>query len=228
MRYIVFLPVLLSTALLSHAASLPAVEATIHYTTTETTEEGVIKTLSYQDRWIRDGQTIWSERLIPAGIRAAAEHNEHNEMQAPHDHFNYQTSAQWLTRNADGSLTLNYVDPVHKAIVYYPPGEYGQASFVPDWTLHAHIFKPAALQKMTRLDKPAPAGTTWYKQENQETELTLLWSDTLQIPLSLEKKAKNGFHHYQMQIEPAKQAATPRPWLSLTKYEKKEVSDFLD
>ena len=79
MRYIVFLPVLLSTALLSHAASLPAVEATIHHTTTETTEEGVVKTLTYQDRWIRDGQTIWSERLIPAGIRAEAEHNEHNE-----------------------------------------------------------------------------------------------------------------------------------------------------
>ncbi|MFB0974964.1 MAG: hypothetical protein QMB71_02430 [Tolumonas sp.] len=228
MRYIVFLPVLLSTALLSHAASLPAVEATIHHTTTETTEEGVVKTLTYQDRWIRDGQTIWSERLIPAGIRAEAEHNEHNEMQAPHDHFNYQTSAQWLTHNADGSLTLNYVDPVHKAIVYYPPGEYGQANFVPDWTLHAHIFKPAALQKMTRLNKPAPAGATWYKQETKDTELTLLWSDELQIPLSLEKKAKNGFHQYRMQIEPAKQTATPRPWLALAKYEKKEVSDFLD
>ncbi|WP_321408014.1 hypothetical protein [Tolumonas auensis] len=228
MRHIFILLGLLSAPMLSSAGELPPVDAIIHYTTTETTEEGVVKTLRYQDRWIRDGQTIWSERLIPAGIRTEAEHNEHNEMQAPHDHFNYQTSAQWLTNNADGSLTLNYVDPVHKAIVYYPPGEYGQANFVPDWTLHAHIFKPAALQKMTRLDKPAPAGATWYKQENKETELTLLWSDTLQIPLSLEKKTKNGFHHYQMQIEPAKQAATPRPWLTLAKYEKKEVSDFLD
>ncbi|MFB0975031.1 MAG: hypothetical protein QMB71_02780 [Tolumonas sp.] len=228
MRYTVLLPVLLSTTLLSHAASLPPVDAIIHYTTTETTEEGVVKTLTYQDRWIRNDQTIWSERLIPAGIRTEVEHNEHNEMQAPHDHFNYQTSAQWLTRNTDGSLTLNYVDPVHKSIVYYPPGEYGQASFVPDWTLHAHIFKPAALQKMTRLDKPAPAGAHWYKQENKESELTLLWSDELQIPLLLEKKAKNGFSHYKMQVEPAKQAVAPRPWLALAGYEKKEVSDFLD
>lgn len=228
MRHIFILLGLMSAPMLSNASKLPPVDAVIHYTTTETTEEGVVKTLSYQDRWIRDGQTIWSERLIPAGIRAEAEHSEHNEMQAPHDHFNYQTSAQWLTRNADGSLTLNYVDPVHKAIVYYPPGEYGQASFVPDWTLHAHIFKPAALQKMTRLDKPAPAGATWYQQETKDTELTLLWSDTLQIPLSLEKKAKNGFHQYRMQIEPVQQAAASRPWLALAKYEKKEVSDFLD
>jgi hypothetical protein len=147
MRYTIIFLGLLSIPMLSRAGELPPVDAVIHYTTTETTEEGVVKTLNYQDRWIRDGQTIWSERLIPAGIRAEVEHNEHNEMQAPHEHFNYQTAAQWLVHNTDGSLTLNYVDPVHKAIVYYPPGEYGQANFVPDWTLHSHIFKPAALQK---------------------------------------------------------------------------------
>jgi len=228
MRYTIIFLGLLSIPLLSNAGELPPVDAVIHYTTTETTEEGVVKTLNYQDRWIRDGQTIWSERLIPAGIRAEVEHNEHNEMQAPHEHFNYQTAAQWLVHNTDGSLTLNYVDPVHKAIVYYPPGEYGQANFVPDWTLHSHIFKPAALQKMTRLDKPAPSGAHWYQQENKDSILTLLWSDTLQIPLSLEKKAKNGFHHYQMQIEPVTPSTMPRPWLTLAKYEKKEVSDFLD
>lgn len=148
MRYTLIVLALLSIPMLSSAGELPPVDAVIHYTTTETTEEGVVKTLNYQDRWIRDGQTIWSERLIPEGIRAEVEHNEHNEMQAPHEHFNYQTAAQWLVHNTDGSLTLNYVDPVHKAIVYYPPGEYGQANFVPDWTLHSHIFKPTALQKM--------------------------------------------------------------------------------
>lgn len=229
MRSIVLLPILLSTTLLSHAASLPPVNAIIHYTSSETTEEGVIKTLDYQDRWIRDGQTIWSERLIPEAIRAAAEQHEHHEMQTPHEHFNYQTAAQWLTQNADGKLTLNYVDPVHKAIVYYPPVEYGQVGFVADWTLHAHIFKPAALQKMTPLNKPAPAGSRWYQQKNQDTELTLLWSESLQIPLILERKSKNGFSHYRMQVEPSTSATgIPQPWQTLAQYDQKQIDDFLD
>lgn len=227
MRHSLIILGLLSAPILSNANELPVVNAIIHYTTTETTEEGVVKTLNYQDRWIRDGQTIWSERLIPENIRAEAERHEHNEMQAPHEHFNYQTAAQWLTRQADGKLILNYVDPVHKAIVYYPPVEYGQVGFVPDWVLHSHIFKPVALQKMTPLNKPAPAGSHWYQQENKDTELTLLWSDTLQIPLVLEKKAKNGFSHYKMQIDVDGTTAA-RPWQTLAHYDKKQIDDFLD
>ena len=113
--------------MLSSAGELPPVDAVIHYSTTGNHRRRRGQNTELSRPLIRDGQTIWSERLIPEGIRAEVEHNEHNEMQAPHEHFNYQTAAQWLVHNTDGSLTLNYVDPVHKAIVYYPPGEYGQA-----------------------------------------------------------------------------------------------------
>jgi hypothetical protein len=227
MRFLFLILGLTSITAIAHASELPPINAIIHYTATETTEEGVIKTLNYQDRWIRNGQNIWSERLIPDAMRAATEQHEHEEIQTPHEHFSYQTAAQWVTHNNDGTLTLNYVDPVHKAVVYYPPVEYGQVKFVPDWTLHAHIFKPASLKKMTPLTKAAPAGSHWYKQDNADSELTLLWSDTLQIPLVLEKKAKNGFNYYKMQIEVDSTAAA-QPWQTLAHYDKKQIDDFLD
>ena len=94
MRYTLIVLALLSIPMLSGAGELPASRCghSLLHDRNHRRRRGQNTELSrpLDPRW---PGTIWSERLIPEGIRAEVEHNEHNEMQAPHEHFNYQTAA---------------------------------------------------------------------------------------------------------------------------------------
>ena len=134
------------------AQPLPPVQAQISYVSREVTPDGITQLHSYQESWIRDGNTLWSERLIPASV-VEAFHHHHDESKTPHKHFMYQMAARWVTQQPDQSLSLVYVDHYHKNQVYYPPMEYGQAGFNPDWTSLSQLFNPALLADFTATDE---------------------------------------------------------------------------
>ncbi|MGL4205886.1 MAG: hypothetical protein ACRCRW_07215 [Aeromonadaceae bacterium] len=215
---------------------LPPVQALITYFTQEVSPDGITQQHSYKERWIRDGNTLWSERLIPLPV-ARAFHQVHDNAKTPHKHFMYQMAARWLTHKPDGNLDLNYVDHYHKNQVYYPPNEYGQSGFVPEWEKLTRLFAAENLALMSL--EPANIDTEeqlpeqgkdarWYRLEQHNQILRVLWSEKLQLALAVDRRTLDGYKQYRMNVTLKPDLPTPRPWEKLADYEQKEISDFFD
>ena len=215
--------------------SLPPVQALISYVTLEVSPDGITQQHSYKERWIRDGNTLWSERLIPLPV-ARAFHQIHDNSKTPHKHFMYQMAARWLTQLPDGNLDLNYVDHYHKNQVHYPPNEYGQAGFIPEWDKLNRLLAPGSLAVMN----PDPAAilpeslpenakdARWYRLEQNNQILRVLWSERLQLALEVDRRTLDGYKQYRMSVALKPDLPTPRPWEKLAGYDQKEISDFFD
>lgn len=222
------LPALLLCATASAATTPPDINALISYHTLEVSPDGITQQHSYKERWIRTADTLWSERLIPLPV-ARAFHQIHDNSKTPHKHFMYQMAARWVTQQPDQSLSLVYVDHYHKNQVYYPPMEYGQAGFNPDWTSLSQLFNPALLADFTATDEEAPAGARWYQREQGNTIMRVLWSESLQLALVLDRHTRDGYKQYRMEVKLKTPLAADRlPWLKLEEYNRKEISDFFD
>lgn len=222
------LPALLLGTSAWAATPPPDIHALISYHTLEVSPDGITQQHSYKERWIRTVDTLWSERLIPLPV-ARAFHQIHDNSKTPHKHFMYQMAARWVTQQPDQSLSLVYVDHYHKNQVYYPPMEYGQAGFTPDWTSLSQLFNPALLADFTATDEEAPAGARWYQREQGNTIMRVLWSDALQLALALDRHTRDGYKQYRMEVKLKTPLAADRlPWLKLEEYDRKEISDFFD
>ena len=209
------------------AQPLPPVQAQISYVSREVTPDGITQLHSYQESWIRDGNTLWSERLIPASV-VEAFHHHHDESKTPHKHFMYQMAARWVTRQANGELELNYVDRFHHNQVHYPATEYGQAGFEPNWSHLSQLFDPAQLAHFTPTGKTGEQGAIWYQQQQANQIIRVLWSEKLQLALEIERHTPDNNKQYHMTVKLQPSLPTPRPWQQLSGYEQKEISDFFD
>jgi len=212
----------------SPPAPLPEVQALISYESRSLSSEGVTKASSYRERWIRQGDNLWSQRLIP---QSAIDEYEriHDAEPGLHKHFNHRMASRWVQRGPDGKLTLMYVDADHKVKVYYPEEEYGQAGFMPDWPSLSSLIRPAALATYRRLEDTGPAGSHWYEHQDAHQRIRLLWSEQLQLPLMMEQQDLDGLSSYRIQVEletpPVKGEA---PWNRLDGYELQDIRDYFD
>ncbi len=214
---------------------LPPVQALISYVTLEVSPDGITQQHSYKERWIRDGDMLWSERLIPLPV-ARAFHLQHDTAKTPHKHFMYQMAARWVSRQPDGSLELNYADAYHRNLVHYPPIEYSQSGFVPDWPRLNRLIAPSTLALM-QPEAESPAQDTlpelardarWYRLEQNNQILRVLWSQEWQLALAVERHTRDGYKQYRMNVTLKPGLPTPRPWQQLADYNNKEISDFFD
>ena len=59
--------------------------------------------------------------------------------------------------------------------------------------------------------------------------MRVLWSDTLQLALALDRHTRDGYKQYRMEVKLKIPLAADRlPWLRLQEYDRKEISDFFD
>ena len=230
---LLLLPLAHATA--AEESPLPPVQALVTYFSQEVTPDGLTRQNTYKERWIRDGDTLWSERLIPLPV-ARAFHLQHDTAKTPHKHFMYQMAARWVTRLPDGNLNLDYVDHYHKNQVHYPPIEYSQSGFEPDWARLTRLFPAETLAQMQAEPEAAlPEGlppeaqdASWYRLAQDNQILRVLWSPELQLALAIERHTLDGYKQYRMQVTLKPGLPTPRPWQQLDGYNQKEISDFFD
>ena len=110
---------LLVASLAAKAAPAPDVDALITYETRQVTAAGVTRTERWQERLVRRADTVWSERVLPA--HATALHaNESAVEHAGHKHFDFESAARVVQREANGQLRLRFVDREHRVVVSVP------------------------------------------------------------------------------------------------------------
>ncbi|MDH0348344.1 hypothetical protein [Aeromonas dhakensis] len=226
MRYL--LPLWLLTSSLSFsllAEEVPDLAARIRYQDRVTSSDGISKESQWQEKWLRVGDQVWSQRLIPLPL-ARAYHAAH-DVTPGHKHFTHQMAARWVTRNQQDELQLRYADNWHNQLVEVPEEEYGQVAFKPDWPRIRHLINPALLQEMTPLDEPAPEQARWYEKREGKQRTRILWSSRWQLPLVVESASLDGYRSYRMEVT-LKPLPKALPWQQLAGYQTLDLRDFFD
>ncbi|HDX8339501.1 hypothetical protein [Aeromonas dhakensis] len=226
MRYL--LPLWLLTSSLSFsllADEVPDLAARIRYQDRVTSSDGISKESQWQEKWLRVGDQVWSQRLIPLPL-ARAYHAAHDATPG-HKHFTHQMAARWVTRNQQDELQLRYADNWHNQLVEVPEEEYGQVAFKPDWPRIRHLINPALLQEMTPLDEAAPEQARWYEKREGKQRTRILWSSRWQLPLVVESASLDGYRSYRMEVT-LKSLPKALPWQQLEGYQTLDLRDFFD
>ncbi|WP_337079168.1 hypothetical protein [Aeromonas dhakensis] len=226
MRYL--LPLWLLTSSLSFsllAEEVPDLAARIRYQDRVTSSDGISKESQWQEKWLRVGDQVWSQRLIPLPL-ARAYHAAHDATPG-HKHFTHQMAARWVTRNQQDELQLRYADNWHNQLVEVPEEEYGQVAFKPDWPRIRHLINPALLQEMPPLDEAAPEQARWYEKREGKQRTRILWSSRWQLPLVVESASLDGYRSYRMEVT-LKPLPKALPWQQLEGYQTLDLRDFFD
>lgn len=216
------LPLLLATGL-THAASLPDAAALITYESKLVSAEGVTKQTTFQERWVRSRDHVWSERVVPGN--AVQEHHDgdgHN-----HD-LNFATAAKHVFLDGKGKPALQFVRKAQKTVITMGESEYAQFGFDGSWDGSAALIDRKQLAEMQKLKQAAPeAGASWYEQRKGEHFMRVLWSETRQLPLVVESGTQNGSSWSRLTVKPQALPAT-LPWTQLAGYRQKSYMDLLD
>ena len=207
------------------ADEVPDLAARIRYQDRVTSSDGISKESQWQEKWLRVGDQVWSQRLIPLPL-ARAYHAAHDATPG-HKHFTHQMAARWVTRDQQGMLQLRYADSWHNQLVEVPEEEYGQVAFKPDWPRIRHLINPALLQEMTPLDETAPEQARWYERREGNQRTRILWSSRWQLPLVVESASLDGYRSYRMEVT-LKTLPKNLPWQQLEGYQTLDLRDFFD
>ncbi|MGE6274270.1 hypothetical protein ACLHZY_01505 [Aeromonas media] len=207
------------------ADEAPDLAARIRYQDRITSSDGIARENHWQEKWIRVGNQVWSQRLIPLPL-ARAYHASHDATPG-HKHFTHQMAARWVSRSDEGELQLRYADAWHNQLVEVPPEEYGQVAFTADWARLRHLVDPALLQGMTPLDEAAPEQTRWYEKREGRQRTRILWSSQWQLPLVVESASLDGYRSYRMEVT-LKPLPRQLPWQQLDSYQTLDLRDFFD
>lgn len=203
---------------------VPDLATRISYQNRVTGADGIARESHWQEKWMRVGNQVWSQRLIPLPL-ARAYHATH-DANPGHKHFTHQMAARWVSQNDDG-LQLRYADAWHNQLVEVPAEEYGQVGFTPDWDKIRYLVDPALLQGMTALDEAAPAQARWYEKREGKQRTRILWSSQWQLPLVVESASLDGYRSYRMEVTP-KPLPKQLPWQQLDGYQTLDLRDFFD
>ena len=207
------------------ADEAPDLAARIRYQDRITSSDGIARENHWQEKWIRVGNQVWSQRLIPLPL-ARAYHASHDATPG-HKHFTHQMAARWVSRSDEGELQLRYADAWHNQLVEVPPEEYGQVAFTADWARLRHLVDPALLQGMTPLDEAAPDQARWYEKREGRQRTRILWSSQWQLPLVVESASLDGYRSYRMEVT-LKPLPRQLPWQQLGGYQTLDLRDFFD
>ena len=207
------------------ADEAPDLAARIRYQDRITSSDGIARENHWQEKWIRVGNQVWSQRLIPLPL-ARAYHASHDATPG-HKHFTHQMAARWVSRSDEGELQLRYADAWHNQLVEVPPEEYGQVAFTADWARLRHLVDPALLQGMTPLDEAAPEQARWYEKREGKQRTRILWSSQWQLPLVVESASLDGYRSYRMEVT-LKPLPKQLPWQQLGSYQPLDLRDFFD
>lgn len=210
---------------LAYFDDVPDLATRISYQNRVTGPDGIARESHWQEKWIRVGDQVWSQRLIPLPL-ARAYHATH-DANPGHKHFTHQMAARWVSRSAEGTLQLRYADAWHNQLVEVPPEEYGQVGFTPDWDKIRYLVDPALLQGMTPLDETAPAQARWYEKREGKQRTRILWSSQWQLPLVVESASLDGYRSYRMEVT-LKPLPRQLPWQQLDGYQSLDLRDFFD
>jgi hypothetical protein len=208
-------------------AAAPALDAVVTTETKVVTAAGVMRTEVWQEKVVRRGDTVWTERILPPQAKDAHQHESKQE-HAGHKHFDAEAAARWVQLDAKGQTVLRFVDRAHRMVVSVPKSEYEAVGFDGRFDAVAHIVPPSVIERMPVLASASKdASAVWHVEKNGQWSHRVLWSTQKQVALRIESERLDGGFKRVVTVEPVA-AAAALPWDGLSSYVQKEYDDFMD
>ena len=209
------------------AEAAPALTAILTHDNVEHGADGITRSTHYQERFIRNENRVWIERVLPApSTRSASSQKVH--LHAAHDELNIQLAPRLIGVTDQGAAQLTLVDEEQHVIYAVGAEDYERTGFSGRWLAEQSLIDPASLRRMRKLSRPAPAGATWYTQETPGEYTRILWNERLKFPLVIETGSHNGHISNRTSVKLSAVGNTPRPWRDLGEYRQRELSDLGD
>ncbi len=223
--------VLLSFLLSTHVAIAAPLSAIMTFESMALTAEGVKKQTWFQEKFIRDTNTLWSQRIIPHAAHhdhKKKNHKEEDHKQEQHKHnLNFATAGKWLVRDVNNHIKFSLVRSEEKTIINPRVSEYGTLGFDGVWETAYYLVNRDSLKKMTVVRKAAPEGATWFEKKDTKQFTRILWDERKQIPLSIETASVDGTSTNKITLA-ITAAPSVLPWNTIGSYQNIDYEDLLD
>lgn len=209
-------------------AAATDLDALVSYETRQVMASGITRVDHWQERLVRRGSQVWTERVMPAASHAGHERESAAE-HIGHRHFNADTSARWLSVTPAGTVEVRFVDRENKVVVVVPRAEFSTVGFDGRFDAAASIVPPAAVQAM----QPSAATSTlgrWMTERSDGWSHRVLWSQSRQLALKVESQRDDGSVRRVVSVKllPDVAGGSAAPWEALAGYAQKRYDDFMD
>lgn len=212
----------------AEAVASPDLDAVVTYETRQVMASGVVRDERWQERLVRRGDSVWSERVLPASTAGAHAH-ESAVQHAGHKHFDFDGAARLVQRDRQGETVLRYVDVKNRVVVAVPAAEYGAVGFDGRWGAAAYVVPPEVVAAMPSGRGTAQPGTRRLADRADGWTHRVLWSDVQGIALRVESSRDDGSFSRRVSVAIASSgAATRPPWFGIDAYAQKQYDDFMD
>lgn len=219
-----FVALALGLACTGAAQAAPDVSLEVTHQSNVLGADGVKRTAVFSERVVRQGDTVWIERVIPHGAHHDDEHEKSKSGAAKdHKHADLSAATRWIQRLPDGKLKLRLVAMHDKMVVSVPPAEYSTVGFDGAWLAAYHLIDPAVLKTMKAVERTTQG--QWYENTKNGNKVRILWDTQREMPLQVTTQGLNGSRTTTVKVL---SNPTKKPWDSTTKYAQKDYSDFLD
>lgn len=217
--------VLLACCGMASGYAAPLADATllIQHDVTEVGADGITRQMKFQERFIRRGEQVWVERILPAGAHDAHDHAKGGQ---GHKHLDLAAAARWIVLGPDKRPLVRLVNRHDKVIINVPEAEYGNIGYDGNWENVLHLLAPAQLRNMKESGRPT-GHLRVYESSGGGRHLKVTWDTRLELPRRVESVANNGLGQKRM-VASDQPAPSVLPWATLQDYRQKEYSDFLD
>ncbi|OHX15454.1 hypothetical protein [Chromobacterium sphagni] len=214
---------LLISALLALAAAAqaaaPDLQAVVRYETVSRGADGVEKTVRYSEKWIRQGQHVWRERL---GSSQAQRHDDDG-----HQHLDYAAARRHVWLDGRKQPQLEFIHAGRKERIQVAPREWSDVGFNGSWPQASQLVDHARLKGFSR--RQESADITLYRKASAEGGKTLRWSRRWQMPLEIEVRSADGRQRETIRVTPQALApSTPLPWRQSAGWPARDYLDTLD
>lgn len=204
----------------SHAAELTGCQAAvITYEDHELGADGVERDARYRETFLRCGEHVWTERVVPA--RAHDDHDDH------HHHPDPAVLAHHVIGVPGGAARLELVSRDEKLIIDVAAPDHDSVGFGGRWDAASRLLGAESRASMKRLDRAAPPGAQWLERREKGLYQTVLWSSVHDLPLSIEIGDEKGVRRRRITVTPGPAPAS-LPWEQLQGFTHKDWADFGD
>jgi hypothetical protein len=187
--------------------------------------DGIQRDTLMTERIVRLGNTVWVERVMPAGFVHSDEGHKAGKVSSEHKHADLSSAARWIERQEGGKLRFRMVAMHDKVVVDVAPNEFATVGFDGKWDAAYYLIDPALLKKLQA--GAVESGAQWFEnvKPGLDNKVRILWSAKNEIPLKVISQSRMATRTTTVRVL---NTSPSKPWQATNKFASKDYSDFLD
>ena len=181
--------------------------------------DGVQHHVRYQEKFYRDAQHVWLERVLPVGLSTPSAEQGHED----HHHVAFDVIPRFLSLGPKQVLQLQFVDQEHARLIQVSPRDYEAVGFDGSWDAARLLIQTEGPGWVSRQIQ----GETWRVYQGKQGQTRVLWDQARAFPRVIERKDQQGLATMKATV-----AWLPQPqrwpWQALPKMQIIDYTDTLD